>query len=406
MPVGRFIAPRVSMRFALAFLIAALGGLVPQVELSLSPLDRTVRAGPLTLLQPNQNRRSPPQWTLMKKARLEFIRRAQVWRPVDVPNMDLRAGPDGAGAFRPNEMVTCDYTDAPRHGGSRKFHCVLPAGDVVKVRYGVRNGEVQGSVLATRLLWALGFAADGVYPVRVTCRGCSSDPWTKRGSRDQVHAFDPAVIERKPHGHQMWEDDAKAGWSWSEMDQVDARQGGAPQEQRDALKLLAVFVQHTDTKPEQQRLLCVSDLVGTAGECEEPFLLLHDVGLTFGRANTFNKNSTGSVNFKEWSETPIWRDPAACVGHLGKSHTGTLGDPRIGEAGRRFLGDLLVQLTDRQLRDLFEVAGVERRTDARDKVTPARVDDWIAAFKHKRNEIVTNTCLADLDPTAVTHPTH
>jgi hypothetical protein len=264
---------------------------------------------------------------------------------------------------------------------------------VIKVRYGANNGEVEGQVLATRLLWALGFAADRVYPVRVTCRGCSADPWTNRGSRNEVHEFDPAVIERKPFGHEMWEDDDKrSGWSWSELNLVDASQGGAPREQRDGLKLLAVLMQHTDTKSEQQRLLCISDQLTAAGECEQPFLLLHDVGLTFGHANTFNHNSSGSVNLDAWSRTPVWRDAANCVGHLSKSHTGTLGDPRISEAGRKFLADLLVQLTDRQLRDLFEVARVDRRTDSSGNVSAAPVAEWVSVFDRKRSEIVTNHC--------------
>jgi hypothetical protein len=58
------------------------------------------------------------------------------------------------------------------------------------------------------------------------------------------------------------------------------------------------------------------------------------------------------VNFDLWSKTPIWRDAAACVGHLSKSKTGTLGDPTISEAGRLFLSDLLLQLTDQQLHDV------------------------------------------------------
>ena len=47
---------------------------------------------------------------------------------------------------------------------------------------------------------------------------------------------------------------------------------------------------------------------------------------------------------------------------MSQSWTGTLGDPRITEGGRKFLADLLVQLTDRQLHDVFEVARVNRRS--------------------------------------------
>ena len=66
--------------------------------------------------------------------------------------------------------------------------------------------------------------------------------------------------------------------------------------------------------------------------------------------------------------------------------TGTLGNPRIGEAGRKFLADLLVQLSDTQLADLFEVARFTTREPDRS------VDDWVGAFKHKRDEIVNATC--------------
>ena len=319
-------------------------------------------------------------WTVTKDERLALIRRAQVWRATDVANMDLRTGPDGSGAFQPDELVTCDYRPRPLHGSSRKFYCALPDGDIVKVRYGPHNREVQGSVLATRLLWALGFVADRVYPVRVSCRGCSADPWKNQATQKGTHEFDPAVIERKPHGHEVWEGNDKADWAWSELDDVDANVGGAAIGQRDALKLLATFMQHTDTKSKQQRLLCVSPEGPAKGTCDQPFLFLHDVGLTFGRANALNRASVGSVNLEEWANTPIWKDRAACIAHLSKSNTGTLSNPPISEAGRQFLADRLIQLTDRQVRDLFEVAQV------------ASVDDWIAAFKQKRDDIVTHHC--------------
>lgn len=102
----------------------------------------------------------------------------------------------------------------------------------------------------------------------------------------------------------------------------------------------------------------------------------------------------GSVNFDQWSKTPIWKDDAsACVGHMAQSQTGTLRDPKISEAGRQFLADLLIQLTDQQLRDLFEVARVKDRSRRPNSAEPpVSVDEWMAAFKHKREEIVTNRC--------------
>jgi hypothetical protein len=327
-----------------------------------------------------------------KEARLAFIRKAQIWAPTNVSEMDLRAGPQGPGSFQPNEAVLCGYVEKKLSGTTPKFECAI-GGDALKVRYGKENGEVQGAVLASRLLWALGFGADAVYPVRVTCRGCPSDPWKERTRASGEHVFEPAVIERKPKGHEM-NSDNNGGWAWPELELVDEQQGGAPSAQRDALKLLAVFMQHTDTKAEQQRLLCLPGGREGPSECDKPFMTLHDVGVTFGQANFFNRGSVGSVNFHEWSKTPMWKDdPAACVGHLSKSKTGTLGDPKISEAGRQFLANLLLQLTDRQLRDLFDVARVDLRSRRPDSdEPPASIDEWVTAFKHKRDEIVTNRC--------------
>jgi hypothetical protein len=78
---------------------------------------------------------------------------------------------------------------------------------------------------------------------------------------------------------------------------------------------------------------------------------------------------------------------------MSQSFTGTLGDPTITEGGRKFLADLLVQLTDQQLRDMFEVARVDRRSRKPNSAEPpASVDAWVAAFKNKRAEIVSTHC--------------
>ena len=91
--------------------------------------------------------------------------------------------------------------------------------------------------------------------------------------------------------------------------------------------------------------------------------------------------------------SPIWRDISRCEGNLPKSHTGTLENPIISEAGRTFLADLIVQLTDRQLHDLFEIARVESRSRKPGTTEPpASIDEWTTAFKAKRSAIVMARC--------------
>ena len=120
-------------------------------------------------------------------------------------------------------MVTCDYVDKKLSGNSPKFACRVGVDDEVKVKFGGTNGEVYGEVAATRLLWALGFGADWMYPVRVVCRRCPAD-FRGTALRDGSQEFDPAVIERKMAGTEF---PAEEGWSWKELDAVDETLGGA-----------------------------------------------------------------------------------------------------------------------------------------------------------------------------------
>ena len=326
------------------------------------------------------------------ETREEVIARAQLWNPTDVGTKDLKTGPGGKGAFPFRATVRCEYLDKKLSGNSPKFACVIGKDDEVKVKFGGTNGEVFGEVLATRLLWALGFGADRMHPVNVICHRCP-EAFGGIERPNNESRFDPAVIERKAEGEE-WPRKGKRGWSWEELDAAEPAPGGAPKAQRDALKLLAVLLQHTDSKPEQQRIVCMDHSGKQDGPCKRPFLLLSDVGLTFGRANRANSNPVGSVNLAAWRRTPLWKEGAPCTGNLPKSITGTLDDPAIGEEGRRFLAGLLAQLSDGQLHDLFEVARVELRLRAPGDVSSgfATVDEWVGAFKEKRAQIVDRRC--------------
>jgi hypothetical protein len=302
--------------------------------------------------------------------------------------MDLKSGPGGPGSFIPGETVTCDYFDKDLSGASPKFACRLPDGDELKVKYGGSNGEVYGEVAASRLLWALGFAADRMYPVRVICRGCPERiGGIRRENGDQI--IDPTAVERK-----LSERELADKWDWDELEQTDESVGGATKAERDALKLLAVFLQHSDSKSIQQRIVCVDESTDGSQPCAEPLMMINDLGITFGRANALNQQPRASVNLAEWVQLPIWKGREGCVGNLTGSWTGTLKNPVISEAGRQFLADLLTQLSDNQLRDMFEVARVNLRprAPASGRSGFATIDEWVTAFKQKRTQIVERRC--------------
>jgi hypothetical protein len=306
--------------------------------------------------------------------------------------MDLKKGPQGAGAFPFRARVMCDYLDRKLEGHSPKFACALSKKDDVKVKFGAANGEVYGEVLATRLLWVLGFGADRMYPVTVICRGCPAELGgiERPGGESR---FDPAVIERKMPGKEWNAKGRDKGWSWKELETLDPEAGGAPRAHRDALTLLAVFLQHTDSKPEQQRVLCLG-ADRKPDSCDRPFLIISDVGLTFGRANLRNTNATSGVNLAAWRQTPIWKHESGCTGNLPKSFSGTLEDPSISEEGRAFLARLLGQLSDRQIEDLFQVARVELRHRSPGDASSGfgTVAEWGEAFRDKRAQISARRC--------------
>ncbi|PYQ54584.1 MAG: hypothetical protein DMF78_05390 [Acidobacteria bacterium] len=325
--------------------------------------------------------------------RLEHLRRAQVWQKTDVASKDLLAGPSGKDAFKFDEQVACDYFKPPEGlgGTTPKFMCALSPEDIAKVKYGRKNGEVYAAVAASRLYWALGFGADAIYPVQVTCRNCPIEPWwwsTEKRVDEKKYEF--ATIERRLPGDKI-ESKPDEGWAWPELDKVDESAGGAPRAHRDALKLLSVLLQNSDTKADNQRIICPPKAVqkDAAGNetCEKPFLYVHDLGYGFGKGTLLD---TSKIDVPDWEGEPVWKDRARCIGNLKKSLQGTFGDPPIGEAGRKFLADLLVQLSDKQLTDMFTASRLERFHEHPERNTP--VSEWVRVFKKKRDEVVNTHC--------------
>jgi hypothetical protein len=181
--------------------------------------------------------------------------------------------------------------------------------------------------------------------------------------------FDPATIERRMKGVAI-ETSPDSGWAWPELDQVQEAAGGAPPAQRDALKLMAVFLQHTDNKAAQQRLVCAGGDEGEDGPCENPWMMVQDVGKTFGRANIFNRDAPGSVNYEQWSQVPIWIDKTGCVGDPRRRRAAAW---KIRSSAMPAAGSWAIcssQLSDAQLRDLLRRRPLCAAQDRRGPMPP------------------------------------
>ncbi|MDP2322042.1 MAG: hypothetical protein Q8O42_22220 [Acidobacteriota bacterium] len=355
---------------------------------------------------------------LTVEERRHVMERARVWQSVNTSTLNLITGPALPASERVAAQTTCTYVhpEEPLSGNTPKFQCAIAKGDEVKVKYGQANGEVYAEVAASRLFWALGFKADTMLPARVTCINCPVDPfaagttdWRSKPPTDlATRVFDPAVIERDLRGKKVAVPGYE-GWAWPELDQVRPS-SGATRAHLDALKLLAVFIQHSDSKPDQQAIVCERGHSRTDAEgnetCRASWLVIKDLGATFGKATRLNSSK---MILADWDSAGVWKvvpggqqfsdaGPAVCIGNLPRSLTGSLEDPRISEAGRRFLSRRLAMLSDRQIRDLFTVSQIEKRGEEiagadgrRRKVTVA---DWVRVFKRKRSEIAAAQCQA------------
>ena len=296
-------------------------------------------------------------------ARRDAIRRAQVWEKTDIRAMDMKAGPPGHGAFDAGTARRLPLRPKQMSGNSPKFTCVIPPDDEVKVKFGRDNGEVYAEVAATPAVLGARFPGRSHVPGEGPLRGLPAEP---RMPRRQERRADPvrSGVNRAQVQRARADRRRARGWAWPELDDVQETAGGAPMAQRDALKLLAVFVQHTDNKARAAAVdLRRSERGRGAARCEHPVMMVNDLGQTFGRSNLFNRDAVGSVNLDEWTAAQVWSDPKRCIGDLPPSQTGTSQNPADQRVGPEVSVGPAEQLTDQQLHDLFEVARFEDRTE-------------------------------------------
>ena len=287
-------------------------------------------------------------------------------------------------------LLPCRFIPEEPSGTSAKFSCVLEGGQIVKVKYG-RNPEIQAEAAGTRLLRALGFAADDVTIVpRVRCYGCPRFPFLTmqvlslaratsvlgaNGHDDGYTDFEWAAVERKFPATPI-ETDTQQGWAWWEL-----KASQAPRADVDALRLLAVFLAHWDNKSSNQRLVCL-DRPAPAPEqpCARPLLMIQDLGATFGPTK---------VNLARWRDLPVWADRRTCtvsmhsLPYQGASFT----DVQISEEGRLQLARGLSALDDRGVAGLFADARFPEFYSGTDDTRD--LNAWTAAFRARVDQIET-----------------
>lgn len=362
-----------------------------------------------------------------------MIARAEVWlAPSWISNdfqfadwLDVFNGPrqEGPLAVLHGDDVHCQMTESTlsngRTGKNPKFNCELllpaaqglqPALDTdgkpikLKVKYPYlheENPEVYGEVVGTRLLWALGFGADSVYYIHNThCYGCPPNPFEDRridpNTMSAPKTFVPTAIERKMPGdeiiYQKSTGRIREGVSLSEILHKlpeDPYLKYQKWSHRDALRLLAVMLQHTDNKSANQRMMCQGPSDANGNCLGRIVMYIQDIGTSFGvRVNLLKKNRTRKMIYQEWVDDPIWSKPEECKSHLKQIFMAdnSMFNTRVSEAGRQFLVKLLDGFTAgpegrKRVEALFATANVQGRASGE------TVKMWADAFMQKVLEI-------------------
>src|SRR2546423_1426098 len=342
-------------------------------------------------------------------ARAAAERTARVWQEPDPgydpvlgfnPTKGARPGAlpvDSSGLAMPlNCVANKDLTKGK--GTTPKFYCSVPGvadenGELI--RYKVkphfkgqsrdkRNGEVYGEFLSSRFSKALGFFADDEWVADVNCPDCEKS-LTSSFQGTKVTPLQPAAGIELPLGKGIdvncdHNDSGAIAGSLGKL-----AQGGVSRAEIDAFKLWLAFIDHGDTKTDNQKFACLDSQKNPDGTrtCKPGQAVYHvsDMGSTFGYSSASEKKA----RLKAWKG----KDPIKVSGGRCTTTAKNVGDSTISEAGRQLLANGLQRLLDGE-RTSGLITRVFRasRNQERDEAPEA----WTAEFVRKANTIIQAHC--------------
>ena len=297
--------------------------------------------------------------------------RAILWQdPGNISQRDLLYGP-GSAAMAPVSPFT--FVEEDKTGESPKFQVRDARGDVWTVKLGP---EAQAETVSTRLVWAVGYFAEEAYyfdEARI-----ENLPRLSRGmdyvAGDVVRGarFEP---KRK---------DMKRGstWDWRNNPFEDTRE-------LSGLKVLMILLNNFDARAANNRVIHVG---------RESRYYVTDLGATLGRAGglggTRTKNDLADFLSTKFVRGVDARDGVVefdydtrprGLGHLSVLHPfyyrGEVNKEKamrgIPIAHARWIGSLLAQLSDEQLRDAFRAANYSEGTR----------ESYVSALRERINQL-------------------
>lgn len=332
-------------------------------------------------------------------------RAAKVYQPN--PGYDPVLGYDPSAGPRPGsppvdengraKPVNCVAASKPKEVGGTlpKFYCSVEGNvddEGRPVRYKIkphfkgqardkRDGEVYGEFLSSRFSKAVGFFADDEWVADVTCPDCQKS-LTKPFQGAPFDPFQPAAGIELAIGEGIDEncdgkESADLGRSLSELSH-------SQRAQVDAFKLWLAFIDHDDTKSQNQRYACLSEsMTNGVLSCtpERSIFYVSDMGSTFGSSTASEKKAT----LERWKG----KDPIKVSGGRCTATAKGIGDTSASEAGRALLAGELQRLLDaEQSSGLITRVFRASRNEERDQPAEA----WTAEFVRKANTIINARC--------------
>ncbi len=268
-----------------------------------------------------------------------------LWRdPGDLASRDLRYGPGSAERMPKGRLR---FLKEEPGGAEPKFDVEDEQG----VRWRVKPGwEARAETAATRLLWAVGYFADEDYYLPE-----ASVEGMKQLSRGQEYVSKDGLVR-----HARWErrdGPKKIGtWSWSKNPFVGTRE-------LDGLRVMMALMNNWDIKELNNAIY---------DEGREHHYVVSDVGATFGRSgNTLTRSKDNLEHYRQSKfvreTTPKHVDfflasnphplNAVIFPHWMELRKRENVVKKIPREHARWIGQLLSQLSEEQIRECFRSAG-------------------------------------------------
>lgn len=300
-----------------------------------------------------------------------------LWRhPGNVSRRNLTFGP-GSSALAPAGPFTFVKEEAT--GESPKFDVTDSRGVTWVVKVGP---EAQAETVATRLVWAVGYFADEAYYLdRAEIKNLP------KLSRGQEFVENRTFIRSARFEPKRRDVSRGANWDWEANPFANTRE-------LDGLKVLMVLLANYDTSVRNNKVLSAKN--SDNGLLEARYVAT-DVGATFGKVGGLggkrSKNTledyrsskfilgveNGMVKF-DYDTTPKKMGAFASLfnpSYRSSQEKKERAMNKIPVANARWIGSLLSQLSDEQLRDAFRAAGYDKQT----------MDGFIAALRDRINQL-------------------